>query len=71
MAESGQPFDKIASQLVVIELVKVIHPQVLKMTSALKQVIVDPDVTSAFELGSGNGFARSSASRTSWVLVGC
>ena len=41
MAESGQPFDKIASQLVVIELVEVIHPQVLKMTFALKQVIAD------------------------------
>ena len=41
MAESGQPSDKIACQLLVIELVKVIHPQVLKMTIALKHVIAD------------------------------
>jgi hypothetical protein len=53
VAESGQPFDEIACQLFVIDLVEVVHPQVLKMTFALQQVVAD------YEQSMADGYDRS------------
>jgi len=41
VAEPGQPFDKIVCELVAVKLVEVVHPQVLKMTLALQQLVAD------------------------------